>query len=70
VLGQDILKIPFGAVLRIQSPKPVRYVPLGHKDTGVLLGLRKGMNDSSEGMTELVNSALGGNFDSSRIDQR
>jgi hypothetical protein len=69
VLGH-IRKIPFSTVLRAQSPKTVLYVPLGHKDADVLLGLCKGMNDSSEGMTELVYSALGGIFDSSCIDQR
>ena len=52
-VGATHMKTPFGAVFRIQSPKPIIYVPFGHKDACVLLCLHKGMNDGSEGIAPL-----------------
>jgi hypothetical protein len=69
-LGQDICKIPLGTLFRIHSPEAVLYVPLGHKDLGIILSFRKSMDDACKGMTKLVDSTLWSGFDSCCIDQR
>ena len=57
-LREDMGKIPFCAVLRINSPKSILDVPFCHKNSCIILRFGKRMDDAGQQMTELVDRAF------------
>jgi hypothetical protein len=55
VLGQDISKVPFRALLRIESPEAVLNVSFGHEDLGIIFSFGKSMYNTSKGVPKLFN---------------
>ena len=53
-LGPHVAEIPFFSLAAIEPPKTILNVPLGHEYNGVVVGLRKRMNDPFQGVTQLV----------------
>jgi len=52
--AKDVCKVVFFPFFTVYLPKAIFDVPLCHENLGVVIGFGKGMNDSTQGLTQLI----------------